>query len=266
MPSDPARATRSGRILKETSTATSTPRSRQRGSSSNLQTSRSNRAKKQTKPASPPSNSARAVVTEELTAQGKERVRQFELESGQAAYIHDNCLSGRSHHGYRTSQSPSTASTSSREHRGFAWEADHKHAGTICSSIHCRISLVAKTLVEKLYRGDLEARDLPQSLRSYTAYIFPKTDMLDAIPKLLRWMENYGQIVCHFAPPASEIELQRALSCFRVQLLEHLGVYTFQSVCEWCTCFVAKRIKLGEHDPAGWTDRAPELQHKLVPL
>ena len=161
MPSDHARFTRSGRILKQTPTATSS-RSRQRDNPSNLPTSRSSRGRKQINVASKPPNPARAVVTEELTAQGKERVQQLELESEQAAYIHGNYLSGRSRHGFRTSRSPSASSTYSREHRGFAWEVDHKHAGTLCSSIHCRISFVEKNYIGKIIRGDVEAQDLSQ--------------------------------------------------------------------------------------------------------
>ena len=270
MLSEPARVTRSGRISKQSPTTT-TSRSRQCDSSSNLPNSRSNRGRKQTNIASTPSNPVREVATEELTAQGKERVRQLELEFEQATYIHRDCPFRRSHRGHPTSRSSSTSSTSSSEQEAFTREADHTYAGALCSSIHCRISIVAKIHIEKLHRGDLEARDILPLAKAYAAYISLSTEEIDGVAKLLRWVENYGQLLCHFSPPASEIKLQRALSCFRVKLLEHSETYNFCSVRLWCFCFIAThiiatRIKLGEDDPMEWMDGAPELQSMLVPI
>ena len=143
---------------------------------------------------------------------------------------------------------------------------DHKAARALSSSILRRFPLVKQKHFDKIYHNDFEARDLPQLANCYAAYVSPQTYEVDSTTKLLRCVENYGQIVCHFTHPASETTLQRALSSFRVKLLEYLEVYTFQSVREWCFSFIATRIAEGADLPGGWIDGAPELQYKLFPL
>lgn len=136
----------------------------------------------------------------------------------------------------------------------------------ISSSIRCRFPLIERIHFEKIYQGDFEARDLPHLANSYAAYVSPQTYEIDSFAKLRLCVENYGQIVCHFAPPASKISLQRALSSFRMKLMDYSEVYTFQSVREWCFCFIATSIELGADDPLVWMNVAPELQHRLVLL
>lgn len=263
MPSDPARVTRSGRISKQTSTATSISRSKPRDGPSRRPTSHSNRAKVQTNTTSTESNLARAAALEELIAQRKERIRRTIMETEETTNTH---RSRRIHSPQRTLQSSAASSPFSRDHRACFQKVDYKSARTLCSSICCRFPLIERIHIENIYHGHFEARNLPQLADSCAADIAPRTYEIDSFAKLLRCVENYGQIVCHFTPPASEVALQRALSFFRVKLLRYLDVYTFQSVCEWCLCFIAIRIVKGPYDPVGWKDGASELQYKLVPL
>lgn len=255
MPSDPTRVTRSGRISKQTS-RTFTPGSKQRDRSSQQPTSRSNQTKKETNATSTKSKHTLKALLKELLAEVEER--------NETTNTNREYQSRRSHGSHRASRSSSDSSTSSRRHRKYLRNVDHGFNRPLFSSLSCRFPLIKRIYIQKIYHGDFEARDLPQLADSYLAY--PQTNEIDSLNKLLRCVENYGQIVCHFAPPESETALQRAFSSFRLTLLRFLEFYTFESVCEWCFCFIATRIVRGADDPNGWMDGALELRHKLVHL
>ena len=255
MPSDPTRVTRSGRISKQTS-RTSTRGSRQSDRSSQLPTSHSDQSKKQTNVTSTKSHLALVALLEELLAEVEERNKTINTNRDH--------ISRRYRTSHRTSRSSSASSTSSRQHRRSSRDVDHGYDRALLSSLYCRFASIKRIYIKKIYHGDFEARDLSQLAEPYGPY--PQTNEIESLAKLLHCVENYGQIICHFAPPASETALQRALSCFRQRLLGYSEIFTFQSVCEWCFCFIATRITRGADDPIGWMDGALELQHKLIHL
>ena len=255
MPSAPVRATRYGRISKQTSTATSKPPSRPRGSPSELSASRSNRTKKRTKTTSTDSNRARAAALEGLIAQGE--------ECKESTNTNHDYISRPSHSPQRTSRSSTASSTSSREHSSLLQDLGREYHKKRISSIYCRFPSIERTLIEKIYYGEFRAQYLPQLVRIPFSL---QTSEIDSMTKLLRCVENYGQILCHSAPLASETALQRALSSFRGILLEYLEVYTLCSVWNWCFFTIASRIATGPDDPTGWMKAGVEFQYKLIRL
>ena len=291
MPSDPTRTTRSGRVLKKTSKSSlttrspatgspATSRSRHRDSSSN----QNPRSKRTNLPnmSSPRLDAAKAAALRKRIAEEEERIqrvldgeaevvedlegtytalveRRKELEANASEYNRGR-TSSRSHRRHR---SASSASSSSNEQRSSFKEVGHSHGKTLTSSIHHRFPAVAKTHIDNIFRCNFDARNLLQLGNSFSALIAKDANEIESTTKLLRCVEVYCQIVCHFAPSCVS-ELQTALSCFRLKLLEYLEVYTFASVREWCFCIISLRISTGQDDPAAWMNGEPDLQYKLA--
>lgn len=80
----------------------------------------------------------------------------------------------------------------------------------------------------------------------------------------MRCFEVYGQAICHFSAPTVALNLQEALSDYRVKLSELSMHYTFESVKDYHLAFVALRVLMGQDDPSGWRNRADDIQHKLI--
>ncbi len=291
MPSDAVRSTRSGRITKQTSksslanksAASSTSRSRPRERSSNLQTSLPNRAKSRPNVSTTRHQAAAAAAVEDLIAEEQEQIRRIlarrkdpeddrqsiydslvarreALEAEEEEDTHRGRSSNRTH---RRHQSPrSTSSSTSPALRTSFKETDGK---ITIPSISLRFPAVSKTHIENIYRCKFDVRNLLQLGNSFGMVTSKEANEIESTPRLLRCVETYCHIVCHFASPRYVNELQIALSQFRLKLLEHLEVYTFTSVREWCLCVIATRISTGQDDPIAWMNGAPDLQYKLTP-
>ena len=295
MPSDSSRVTRSGRVTKQTSKssltadkspATSNSRSRTRDKSANTPTSRSQR-RPQTNPSSA-ITPARAAVIEDLIAQERQRVDELEaeeadpedgrmevldtlmrrreaLEASKPDDSHHGRSPRRSHRRRRSQRSSSTSSSSSSKPRVSFRGVSHHQGKTLRSSIQTRFPAVASAHFKHIYNGTFEIRHLLQLANTNAAPISKEANKIESTNKLLRCIEIYCQIVCHFTSPAAAVELQQALASFRIRVLEFLDIYTFQTVRDWSLAFISTRITKGQDDALGWLEPAVELAYKLVP-
>ena len=69
---------------------------------------------------------------------------------------------------------------------------------------------------------------------------------------LLLCMEIYGQVILHFSKDSKLDPLQRALSQYRVRLIEMSVIYKFDSIRNYNATFMRTRILFGQDDPATW--------------
>lgn len=82
--------------------------------------------------------------------------------------------------------------------------------------------------------------------------------------QLLRCFEVYGQAICHYAHSDVVIQLQEALSDYRVRLIDLSVYYTFDSIREYHYAFMYARILNGQDDPISWTAEDESCRNVLI--
>ncbi|MCJ1456345.1 hypothetical protein MMC28_006706 [Mycoblastus sanguinarius] len=136
--------------------------------------------------------------------------------------------------------------------------------------IRARFPNIDPLYLTKIFRGTIH----PEGL------IWLDVDRQDASPPdfsdlahLLYCFEIYGQILCILADPQAglkEIELQRALSDYKIRLLKLSKVASFESLREWHKAFVGVQIREGQDRVEGWRERreglAQLLKRKVAPV
>ncbi|KAI4244944.1 MAG: hypothetical protein LQ352_006680 [Teloschistes flavicans] len=129
--------------------------------------------------------------------------------------------------------------------------------------IHARYPHIDPLYFTKLFRGTITAPGL----------VWFDVDRQDVTPTdfinlahLMYCFEIYSQLVCTFASPQGvemEMELQKALSDYRLRLLKYSRWATFESLREWHKATVETQITEGQDRPEGWRARRPELEGLL---
>ena len=74
--------------------------------------------------------------------------------------------------------------------------------------------------------------------------------------------EIYGQVICILASPQGVervLELQRALSDYRVRLLKLSRAATFDSLREWHKAVLEAQIRGGQDRVEGWREKREDL-------
>ena len=130
---------------------------------------------------------------------------------------------------------------------------------SILPVVRARYPNVDPLYFTKIFRGTIHAEGL----------VWLDVDRQDATPSdfenfahLLYCFEVYGQILCIFVSPQGverELELQRALSDYRIRLLKLSRVATFESLREWHKAVLNAQIKEGQDRIGGWTERREGL-------
>ena len=123
-----------------------------------------------------------------------------------------------------------------------------------------RFPNIAPLYLTKIFRGTITAPGL----------VWLDVDREDAspsdfpdLPHLLYCFEVYGQIICILADPKGnrglEVELQRALTDYRIRLLKLAKGATFESLNEWHKAFLEEMFQKGQDRPEGWRERREGL-------
>ena len=130
---------------------------------------------------------------------------------------------------------------------------------SILPFIRARYPNIDPVYFTKIFRGTIHAAGL----------VWLDVDRQDATPPdfenfahLLYCFEVYGQIICIFASPQGteqELELQRALSDYRVRLLKLSRVATFESLRDWHKAILETQIRDGQDRVDGWREKREDL-------
>lgn len=126
--------------------------------------------------------------------------------------------------------------------------------------IRARFPNIDPLYITKIFRGTVRAEGL----------IWLDVDREDASPPdfpdlahLLYCFEIYGQMICIFVGPQQEIELQRALSDYRIRLLKLSKVASFESLREWHKATLEAQFRDGQDRVEGWRERREEFGRLL---
>ena len=136
--------------------------------------------------------------------------------------------------------------------------------------VRARFPNIDPLYITKIFRGTIH----PEGL------IWLDVDRQDASPPdfsdlahLLYCFEIYGQILCILTDPQGgrkEIELQRALTDYRVRVLKLSKMASFESLREWHKAYLGAQIRGGQDRVEGWRERREGLgallKRKVAPV
>ncbi|KAI4099477.1 MAG: hypothetical protein L6R37_005978 [Teloschistes peruensis] len=134
---------------------------------------------------------------------------------------------------------------------------------SLIPQIRARYPHIDPLYFTKTFRGTITAPGL----------VWFDVDRQDATPPdfinlahLMYCFEIYSQLVATFASPQgveAEMELQKALSDYRLRILKYSRWATFESLRDWHKATLETQIMEGQDRPEGWRSRRPELEALL---